>query len=148
MNPYTSIIPNLLVKGVAAAIVRSSATVVYNCNLMNKAGHTDGFVVGDYVREIERHIGAGRLDYVTCNSRWPEEQKILERYGEEGKSLLTVQGAAATGPDSDSYRLLAADLLSSRQFLQKDGDVIRRTLIRHDADALAALIIKNCMDGL
>jgi uncharacterized cofD-like protein len=144
---YTSIIPNLLVKGIAEAVRRSRATVVYNCNLVNKAGHTDGFQVDDYVKEIERFVGTGRVDFVTCNNRWPEEMEILERYGEEGKSLLTPfdSGRAA---EACAYRLLAADLLSTRQVCQKDGDVVKRTLIRHDADALAALIIHHCLGGI
>lgn len=144
---YTSIIPNLLVKGIAESVSRSSATVVYNCNLMNKAGHTDDFTVDDYVKEIERYIGAGRVNFVTCNNRWPDEQEILERYGEEGKSLLPVPSGVA-GDETRGYRLLAADLLSPSRFRQKGGDVVRRTLIRHDADALAALIIRHCLGGI
>jgi len=145
-NFYCSIIPNLLVKGIPEAVKRSKATVVYNCNLMNKAGHTDGYAVGDYVEEVERFLGRGRIDFVTYNNRMPDRE-LLERYGEEGKSLVAV--ASADEPfDQVSFRPLPADLISSRPFVQKAGDPIKRTLIRHDSDVLAALIVQNCLGGV
>ncbi len=145
-NLYCSIVPNLLVKGIPEAISRSRAVVVYNCNLMNKAGHTDGFTVSDYVAEIERFIGKGRVNFATFNNRMPEKD-LLERYGEEGKSLVAV---AAEDEDFSevSFRPLPADLISSRPFVQKAGDPLRRTLIRHDPDVLAALIVQNCLGGV
>jgi uncharacterized cofD-like protein len=145
-NFYCSIVPNLLVKGIPEAIGRSKAVLVYNCNLMNKAGHTDGFTVADYIEEIEHYVGKDRVNFVTFNNRLPDKD-LLERYGEEGKSLVPVASA-----DEDfaevSYRPLPADLISPRAFLQKPGDAIRRTLIRHDPDVLAALIIQNCLGGV
>ncbi len=143
---YTSIVPNLLVKGIPEAIKRSGATVVYNCNLMNKAGHTDGYTVRDYVDEVERFIGAGRINFVTYNNRMPDRE-LLNRYGEEGKSLVAV-ASADEGFDGVSFRPLPADLISARPFAQKAGDPIKRTLIRHDADVLAALIVQNCLGGV
>lgn len=145
-NFYCSVMPNLLVKGIAEAIGRTKAPVVYNCGLMNKAGHTDGFIVQDYVDEVERLIGSGRVSFVTYNSRLPE-QEMLARYGEEGKSMTAAaRDGEAVRPTS--YRALAADLVSTRPYVQKSGDPLPRTLIRHDSDALAALIIQNCLKGL
>jgi len=145
-NFYCGVLPNLLVKGIPEAIKRSRAAVVYNCNLMNWAGHTDGYVVRDYVDEVEGFIGKGRIDFVTYNNRMPERD-LLERYGEEGKSLVPV-ASADEGFDRVSFRPLPADLISSRPFVQKAGDPIKRTLIRHDADVLAALIVQNCLGGV
>jgi len=145
-NFYCSIMPNLLVKGISEAIKRSRATVVFNCNLMNKAGHTDGYTVMDYVEEVEHRIGAGRVNFVTYNNRMPDRE-LLERYGEEGKSLVAV-ASADEDFDKVSFRPLPADLISSRSFVQRAGDPIRRTLIRHDADMLAALIVQNCLGGV
>ena len=140
-NLYCSILPNLLVKGIPGAINRSRAKVVYNCNLMTKDGHTDGFTVGAFIGAIERHIGKGRVDYVTANSRMPEAE-LLERYASEGKPVPPAD------PAEFGAALLAADLISRNIPVIKAGDPIRRTLIRHDPDALAALIIANCLGGL
>lgn len=140
-NLYCSIVPNLLVRGVAEAIRRSSAAVVYNCNLMTKAGHTDGFGVDDFVRAIERHIGAGRVDFVTWNDAEPDPE-LVARYAEEGTPVRPPENGAA---QTDGCRYLAADLLSRQVPIQRAGDLLKRTLIRHDPDALAALIMRECL---
>ncbi|HTK04115.1 MAG TPA: gluconeogenesis factor YvcK family protein [Candidatus Eisenbacteria bacterium] len=143
-NLFCSIIPNLLVKGIAEAIARSNAKVVYNCNLMTKAGHTDGFSVLDFVDEIERYVGKGRLDYVTFNETAPRKD-LLVRYAEEGTfPVFPPEG----GFPPDGPKPLPAELISTRPFSQKPGDPIRRTFIRHDPDTLATLIVQHCLGGL
>lgn len=142
-NWYCSILPNLLVKGVPEAIRRSRAKVVVNCNLMTKKGHTDGFTVDDFVRGIERYVGDGRVDFVTCNSRVPE-QELLDRYAAEGEFPVAPVQETAKG----NLRYLPADLISRDIPVLKAGDPIRRTLIRHDPATLAALIVQNCLGGL
>lgn len=139
-NFNCSILPNLLVRGIPEAIRRSRARVVYNCNLMTKQGHTDGYGVGDFVAGIERHIGEGRVDFVTSNARVPDRE-LLERYAAEGEYPVTP----VASPDR---RHLRADLISRDIPVLKAGDPIKRTLIRHDPDALAALIVQNCLGGL
>jgi uncharacterized cofD-like protein len=141
-NFYCSILPNLLVKGISEAIARSRAKIIYNCNLMTKAGHTDGYTVRSFVEAIEGHVGKGRVDFVTANSRVPEAE-LLDRYASEGE--YPVQPAQTSDVGA---RLLAADLISRNIPVLKEGDPIKRTLIRHDPDTLAALIISNCLGGL
>lgn len=60
---YTSVLPNLLVPGIAEAIRASSAKKVYVCNLMTKHGETDGFAASDFVRELHKYLG-DQLDRV------------------------------------------------------------------------------------
>lgn len=55
---YTSVLPNMLVDGIASAIRTSSARKFFVCNLMTKRGETDGFKASDFVREIHRYLGA------------------------------------------------------------------------------------------
>lgn len=142
-NLYCSILPNLLVKGIPEAIARSKATLVYNCNLMTKKGHTDGFTVADFIGEIERYVGRNRVDYVTYNSS-ALEPALLERYAPEGAPVAVPEGSL----ERPGLTPLPADLVSSRLHVQKANDTVRRTLIRHDPDTLAALIIQNCLKGL
>ena len=65
---YTSIIPNLLVKGIAAAIRRSAAKKIYVCNLMTEPGETDGYTASDHVRAIFDHTEYGFFQYVLLNN--------------------------------------------------------------------------------
>jgi uncharacterized cofD-like protein len=144
-NLYCSVVPNLLVQGIPEAIARSRATVVYNCNLMNRSNHTKGFSVEDYVGEIERYIGEGRLDYVTFNSEVPPDE-LLERYAIEREFPVEPP----EDPEAPISRAtpLAARLVSSGECVRKTGDPIKRSLIRHDSDILANLIVQNCLGGL
>lgn len=139
-NLYCSIIPNLLAKGIPEAIGRSRAKVVYNCNLMTKRGHSDGYSVQDFVNEIERYIGKGRVDFVTYNNRIPEAE-LLERYAEEGQPVVMTDG-------DKTYVPLPADLVSTNIYVPTKGDTIKRTLIRHNPDMLASVIIQNCLGGV
>jgi len=140
---YDSIIPNLLVRGIPEAIRGTKATLVFNCNLMNKPGHTDGFSVSDYVETVERHIGRGRIDFVTYNNRMPEPE-LLERYAAEWTYPVLLD-QSAHDPDR-TY--LAADLLCQKIHSNRPGDSLARSLIRHDPDRLARLIIQNCLGGI
>ena len=50
---YTSIIPDLLVRGVSEAIRKSRAKKIFICNLMTHAEHTRGFAVADYAEALK-----------------------------------------------------------------------------------------------
>lgn len=140
---YASVITNFLVKGIPEAIRRSKAKVVYNCNLMNRSGQTDGYSVTDYVRAAEAYLGESRIDFVVYNDHTPEKD-LLDRYALEGELLVpTIEPEEQAG-----RRFIAADLISRTIPILKAGDPIKRTLIRHDADVLASLIVQNCLGGL
>jgi len=141
---FTSILPNLIVKGIPEAIRRSHASVVFNCNLMNKPGHTDAFSVGDYIDLVEQYIGGGRVNFVTCNNKMPERE-LIEKYAKDGELTVpfSTHDAGRTGAV-----VLASDLISKNIPVQKEGDPIKRTLIRHNPDLLASMIIASCIGGL
>lgn len=134
---YCSILPNLLVAGIPQAIRRSRAKVIYNCNLVTRRGHTDGFTVANFVDEIERYIGKGRINYVTYNTRLPDP-KLARRYAAEGEPV----SAESDSLDRPGLIAVGADLLSRRVVRQKSHDLLKRSLIRHDSDHLAELIVR------
>jgi len=67
---FTSILPNLLVPGIAEAVRASKALKVYVCNVATQRGETDGFSVADHVHAIERHVGKGIFSVVLANNRF------------------------------------------------------------------------------
>jgi uncharacterized cofD-like protein len=79
---YTSVVPNLLVQGVSAAIRRSPAARVYFVNLMSQPGETTGLLASDHIRAIHRHAGAKFLDYAVVNVR-PIAAALKKRYARE-----------------------------------------------------------------
>src|SRR6266508_496238 len=65
---YTSVLPNMLVEGVAKALLSTDALKVYVCNVATQRGETDGFRAQDHVAALERHFGCNPFDFVIVNS--------------------------------------------------------------------------------
>jgi uncharacterized cofD-like protein len=65
---YTSILPNLLVPDLQAALARAPGVKVYVCNLATQPGETDNYSVADHVATILSHVPAGCLDLVLANN--------------------------------------------------------------------------------
>jgi uncharacterized cofD-like protein len=122
---YTSILPNLLVQGVAEAVRASEAQKVYICNLMTKHGETDGFMASDFVREIHHYIGA-RVDRVIAHDgSFPEH--LLGRYAEQEQHPVAL--------DLEALQDLVPEVIVD-QLLAIHQD----HLVRHDADRLVQAI--------
>jgi uncharacterized cofD-like protein len=66
---YTSLLPNLLVPDIAAAVRTAKCLKLYVCNVATQEGETDGFTCGDHIRVIEEHVGAGFFDIAVSNQR-------------------------------------------------------------------------------
>jgi uncharacterized cofD-like protein len=64
---YTSILPNLLLRDLAEALIHARARVVYVCNLATQPGETDGYSVADHVAALQRHLPPGCIDLVLAN---------------------------------------------------------------------------------
>lgn len=137
-NLYSSLIPNLLVKGIPRAIAKSKARKIYLANLMTKQGQTDGFCVQDFVNELERWAGVKLFDMVLYNNDLPS-QILLDKYKQEGSAV--VFDAQQKIREDLFYRGKA--LLSRRIALPAKGDplALERTLIRHDPYKLTRVLL-------
>lgn len=80
---FTSLIPNLLVHGIADAIVNSSAIKVYICNLMTQANESLGLTAADHIRALNRHAGKQLFNYALIN-RTPVSDELKTKYASEG----------------------------------------------------------------
>ncbi len=67
---YTSILPALLVPGIAEAIAASGALVVFACNVATQPGETRGLDLADHVDALARHGLAHLPDIVLANNRF------------------------------------------------------------------------------
>jgi len=131
---YTSIVSNLLVKGITQAIRRSPAKKVYVCNIVTQPGQTDGFDANKHVAAIEKYLGKGVLDCVILNSTQPPAS-IMKRYEEDRAELVRAEAY------SGSVRAICADVmedLKGKRVLWEKQD-----LIRHDPDKLARVLIES-----
>jgi uncharacterized cofD-like protein len=80
---FTSLIPNLLVHGIAKAIVDSPATKVYICNLMTQANESLGLTAADHIRALNRHAQKQIFDFALIN-RLPVSDELKAKYACEG----------------------------------------------------------------
>ncbi|MBI5148216.1 YvcK family protein [Candidatus Pacearchaeota archaeon] len=121
---YTSIIPNLLVRGIPEAIKQSQGKKIYVVNIMTEHGETDNFTASKYVSEISKYLGDG-LHYVIVNTEIaPEDLKKL--YEEEYKYQVEAD----------------IENLKSANYEVVIGDFLRHSnLLRHDKDKLAKAIL-------
>ena len=124
---YTSVIPNLLVDGIADAVERSKAVKIYVCNVMTQPGETDNYTASDHLRVIAEHApGKHLFDYALVNKEPPGET-VLERYEKYGQRFVLpdVEAIRAQG-----YTPVAVNLIS-----QTD-------IVRHDPARLAEAIYR------
>jgi uncharacterized cofD-like protein len=122
---YTSLIPNLLVRGVADAIRHSRAKRIYIANLMTQPGETDGYSVADHVRAIYSHSYPRLFDCVVLNRR-AVAPAALRRYRR--------QGAMPVEASFEDLRRMGISWISG-DFLLEDE------VVRHDHRRLAKLIL-------
>lgn len=115
---YTSLIPNLLVRGVPEAIKKSCAKKVFVCNLMTKYGETHGFRAEDFVAEIEKYLGRDVLDYAVFNSKKPRA-KTLTRYKKERAMFIEPPNIKHSMFDKNrNPKYILADLLNDGPFIR------------------------------
>ncbi len=126
---FTSLVPNLLVKGVTRAILNSSALKVYVCNLMTQANESLGLSASDHIRALNRHAQTDRIfDYAIIN-RTPASDTMKAKYALEGASQIVA--------DLDAIEALGICPVLG-DYLEEDGVARHATeRIAHDLLALA-----------
>jgi uncharacterized cofD-like protein len=124
---YTSLVPNLLVSGIADAIQRSSAMKVYFVNLMWQPGETMKYTASQHVLALQEHAGQEFIDCVVLNDT-PIPAAVKRKYGKARVRPVEndVEELAELG-----VKVVTADLLS----------VTSENKIRHDPDALAEVVV-------
>lgn len=122
---YTSVIPNLLVEGVAEAVRSCPAPKVYVCNVMTQPGETDGYSAADHLEALHRHVGGSLVDYAVVNVAPPN--RLLSKYEKEG--------AYPVKPDLPRVRELGVEPIPAN-LMNEDS------LVRHDPVTLAETILE------
>lgn len=135
-NLYSSLAPALMIAELAEALQRTKAPKLYVCNLVTKPGQTDGFTVSDFAGEIERFVGMKFLDHVLYNTREPSHD-LLKKYASQGEYWVQVDESIL---GRSHYQAVGAELVGDIFKPEAKKDLMRRTLIRHDSDAVARAI--------
>lgn len=125
---YTSLITNLLVRGIPEALASSRATKVYVCNLMTQANESLGLTASQHVEKILKHAccpDGPIFDYALINTA-PISPLLLERYAREGQEPIQA--------DLERIRALGVEPIT--------GDFVHEgDLLRHDYDRVAEALL-------
>jgi uncharacterized cofD-like protein len=128
---YSSVMPNLLVDGVARALCETRALKVMVANLMTQPGETDGMDCLEHVRVVIDHAGPV-LDAVLLYGTRPSEE-ALQRYALKGSYPVRL----------DRRALISAGVIPVEADLLREGP-----RIRHDGRKVARCLLKMARSGL
>ncbi len=119
---YTSLLPNLLVPDLLAALWATKAAKVYVVNIATQRGETNGYQVSDHLKVLEEHIEARLFDIIVCNNlyesplpngvEWVKIDEPALKYPIYGADL--VDQDAPWRHDSDKLARVLMDLLNER----------------------------------
>jgi uncharacterized cofD-like protein len=124
---YTSIIPNLLVEGVAEAVCASEAVKLYILNVMTQDGETEGYTAADHIRALKKHAGAELFSLCLANCM-PLPEEVLSRYRLWGAEPITLDAEEIAEQGVQIYTAPVADV--------RDG------YVRHHPHMLAREIMR------
>ena len=125
---YTSVISNLLVRGIPEALAASRATRVYICNLMTQANESLGLTASQHIEKILQHAGGNRqiLDYALINTG-RIRSGTLNKYAAEGQAPIEA--------DLSAVRALGVEPIIGN--FVHEGE-----LLRHAYDAVADSVLE------
>lgn len=130
---YTSIIPNLLPKGIAEAMTESKGIKVYVANLLEQPGETMGMSAYDHLYAIEKHIKAQVVDYIILN-----EQDVYEEMADTYKS----RGVQIIKSDRERLEAHGLKVITHDELIIVDEDRV----VRHNNATLAEIIYDIVID--
>ncbi len=127
---FTSLIPNLLVQGIAHAIADSRATKIYVCNLMTQANESLGRTAADHIRALNDHAQKRIFDFALINDK-PASEELKAKYALEGSAQVVVDVEAIR--DLGVMPVLG-DYLDEGEVARHATDRIARDLLRLASD--------------
>jgi len=130
---YTSIIPNLLIDGIASTMSGVRAVRIYVANLMTEPGETEGYTLSDHLDAIRAHAGFDLFDYVLVNRR-AVDGSAAAQYARRGSAPVVRDGRRAAGTQP---------VLVERDLAWQ----IERGKIRHAPKPLADVILELARIG-
>jgi uncharacterized cofD-like protein len=124
---YTSILPNLIIKGMTEAIAASVAYKIYVCNVMTQPGETDGFTASDHLRVLLEHTDPKLVDACLVNDAVVSNEEALDRYRNENAYPVAADGERIKAM---GIKVVATDLLSVADYVRHDSKKLTQALIK------------------
>jgi uncharacterized cofD-like protein len=132
---YTSVLPDIIIDGVASSLQKTKAKIIFIMNLMTKFGQTVGFTAKDFVNEIYKYSGRNPDIVIINNSdKFPKEKlagyvvEVAEPVKDDLKRDLKIM-------------VVRKNLISKNVYEKSKSDKLVRSLIRHDSAKLAKAVL-------
>ncbi len=139
---YTSVLPNLLVEGIAHALRFAPGEKVYVCNVATQPGETDNYSVIDHLRALNRHAPNIPIDRVLINSNLaPAEARIKPEWNVSAVEFDGLHELAG------NIRLDKRDIVNPEFPLRHDPEKLAAALISIGRERLAALTVRPAGNG-
>jgi len=116
---YTSVMPNLLIKGIQDEIARSNAVKIYICNVMSESGETDYYSASDHVRAIIKHTRPGMINYCVANTS-RISRSFYEKYKLENKFPVKLDENDERWFEQEKITLVKAHIAGMKEFVRHD----------------------------
>ena len=123
---YTSLITNLLVRGIPEALAAARGTRVYIANLMTQANESLHLTASQHIERIYDHTRQPIFDYALLNTA-PVSEAVRERYAAEGAEVI----------EPDVERIEAMGIRCITGNFAAEGDVLR-----HASERVAATVLE------
>ena len=128
---YTSVLPNIICKDVLKSINKSTAPIMYLCNIVTQPGETDNFSVGDHVSLINTYLDKRKIDVVIANNSKIKDS-IAQKYSTtEQKSPVKI--------DYKNIERIGVELIEDNLASVEDN------VLRHNSLKLSSLIFSYLM---
>jgi uncharacterized cofD-like protein len=118
---FTSLVPNLLVRGIPESIRSSKAVRVYVGNLMTQANESLGLSASQHIKALFEHAGGKFFDFAMLNQA-PTPAEMVERY--------RAESAEPIGNDLDQVRAMGVEPVLGEYLDARDK-------ARHAADRIS-----------
>lgn len=125
---YTSIVPNLLVSRVAAAIGAARATKIFICNLMTQPGETDGFTARQHLDIVKQYAPEIHFDFVIVNNLLISKEQT-ERYAAEGAVQIGIDDDLPEARLDGATEIVRADLLHEGEKVRHHSERLARVVV-------------------
>ena len=138
---YTNTMANLVVTGTVEAITKSQAKVVFVMNVMTKKGESYGYGAQDFLIDLGKYLPLSRVNYVVVNTDQTIEKAVAKAYAREEADWVkdNLDEVAKT---NDSWQVIRGRLLAKGRVEKEKGDKLARSMVRHDPDKLAKILVE------
>lgn len=137
---YTNTIANLVVAGLPEILAQTKAKVVFITNLMTKYGETYNYTLKDFTQDLAQYISLDSLDYVLINDNESFPAEALALY--EAEHSIPIEDNLTWGDVGAGTQLVRANLLSTTIETAQKGDVLKRSILRHDPEKLVRQLMQ------